>query len=549
MCAMRSAVLLAAAALASLGATAGAQPIIQVRARAFLDGLVASSREGEVIVQGALRDNLGAPVVQAPVEILADGAPVERVTTDTEGRFEAAFALDGSGERRLEVRYEGSSLLDTARAGLPVTVGRNPLRLRLDVPDEIPIRTGISVGVAALDARDVPVPYLKLGLDLDGRPLRAPETDRSGRDEVPLPPMSPGVHTLRLHYGGDARYLPSEVVRELEVARPMAIALARASTAPLQPGDPIVLDVELGPERPDTVRVTLTAEGRPIDDAEVSADGTRFVIDADDVEPGPVRFRALAHAEATGWKDALSEVVTVEVPPPPPPSPWWIRAPALLAALSLLGVLVRIRRRPKAEPPAPPAEVAGPPPFTFEAPAGAQGDGRLTVIVRDGLAGHPLTATVVRLPALAPPPTPGDPRTPDGEQARTDTEGRVIFEAGGDRGDRLWAYAPGYAPSCHPLPRRGGRAVVHLLPVRARMQTLYAEVLDAAGRPPLRFGRETPREASGALTGRGAPGGPLEALTALIERACFGAHEPDERDLIEAFDLAQSVRRGLGRGR
>lgn len=548
---MRFATSAIALALAGLlaAAQAAAQPIIQVRARAFLDGLVASSRGGEVTVQGALRDNLGAPVVQAPVEILADGAPVERVTTDTEGRFSAEFALDGSGERRLEVRYGGSVLLDETRARLPVTVGRNPLRLRLDVPDEIPIKTAISVGVAAFDARDVPVSGLRLGLDLDGAPLRAPRTDRAGRDEVPLPPMSPGVHTLRLHYRGDARYLPTELVREVEVARPMAIALSRPSEAPLMPGDPIVLDVDLGPERPASVRVTLTAEGRPIDDAEVSADGTRFVIDADDVEPGPVRFRALAHAEATGWKDALSEVITVEVPPPPPPSPWWIRAPALLAALSLLGVLVRIRRRPKAAPAAPPTVVAGPPPFTFEAPPDAKASDRLAVAVRDGLDGRPLIATVVRLPVLAPPPTPGDPAVPAGERAETDAQGRAVFDAGGDRGDRLWAHAPGYAPSCHALPRSGGRAVVHLLPVRARMQTLYAEVLEAAGRPPLRFGKETPREASAALTGRGAPDRPLDALTALVERACFGARDPDEADLIEAFDLAQSVRRGLGAGR
>lgn len=527
-----------------LAATAAAQPTIQVRARAFLDGLQASTRGGVVVVEGALRDNLGAPVVRVKVQIDADGETVDEVLTDTGGRFNARFALAGSGERTLRVRFAGSLLLDAAEARLPVTVGRNALRLRLDVPDEVPVGRATTVGVAAYDSRDVPVPELRLNLDLDGAPLRAARTNRSGRDEVGLPPLDPGVHTLRLHFPGDSRFTAAEATREIEVARPMAVALAPASTAPLEPGDPIVLDVTLGPEKPATVRITLTAEGRPIDDVDVIGGGTRFVVDPDDVEPGPVRFRALAHAEAVGWKDALSEVVTLDVPPPPPPSPWWIRAPAILAAVSLLGVLVRIRRRPEAAAPPPPVVDAGPPPFTFVSERQSGASDRLVVIVKDGLDARPLAATVVRLPALSPPPLPGDPTVPRGERAATDAQGQVVFD--GDGGDRLWAHAPGYAPSCHPLPRAGGRAVLHLLPVRARMQTLYAEVLGAAGRPPLRFGRETPREAADALTGRGAPDGPLASLTALVEEACFGAREPDERDLIEAFELAHAVQRGLG---
>ncbi len=536
--------MLAAFALVSIGATAAAQPTIQVRARAFLDGLQASTRGGVVLVEGALRDNLGAPVTGEAVVIRAEGQVVDETTTGTDGRFRAQFALAGSGERTLEVHFKGSLLLADARARLPITVGRNALRLRLDVPDEVTVGKAVSVGAAAYDSRDVPVPSLALNLDLDGAPLRSLRTDRSGRAEARLSPLDPGVHTLRLHFAGNARFTAAEVTREIEVARPMAVALAPASTAPLAPGDPIVLDVALGPDRPATVRVTITAEGRPIDDTAVIGQGTRFVIDPDDVEPGPVRFRALAHAEAVGWKDALSDVVTMDVPSPPPPSPWWIRAPALLAAFSLLGVLVRIRRRPEAAPPAPPAVEAGPPPFTFVSAPRNGGADQLVVEIRDGLDGRALAATVVRLPSLSPPPRPGDSAVPEGQRAATDGEGRVIFD--GDGGDRVWAHAPGYAPSCHPLPRTGGRAVLHLLPVRARMQTLYAELLGDAGRPPLRFGKETPREAAGALTDRGAPGRPLDALTALVERACFGSGEPGEAELIEAFELAQAVRRGLG---
>lgn len=541
---MRCAILVALAA-AVLGGPIGvhAQPTIQVRARAFLDGLQAASRGRAVTVEGALRDNLGAPVAGGEVEVLADGQPVERVRTGPDGRFLAQFELEGAGERRLEVRYAGSPLLDRAEARLPIVVGRNALRLRIDAPDEVDVGRPVGIGVAAFDGREVPVPGLRLGLDLDGQPLRSLRTDRSGRAEVQLPPLEPGEHTLRVHFAGSAIHLPAEAERRIEAARPLALALAAASAEPPGPGDPVVLDVTLGADRPGEVRVTLTAEGRPIADRAVSADGARFVVDADDLEPGPVRFRALAHAEAAGWQDAASEVVTIEVPPPPPPSPWWIRAPAILAGVSLLGVLVRVRRRPRAAPPPPVVAPSGPPPFTFEASAGPAASGRLVVVVRDGLDGRPLRARLVRLARGAPPPTPGEAVPPSGERVETDAEGRAAL--GGD-GDRLWAHAPGYAPSCHPLPRQGGRAVIHLLPVRARMQTLYAEVLAAAGRPPLRFGRETPREAAEALGGRGAPGEPLGELTALVERACFGARAPDEGDLVEALRLAQSVRRGLG---
>lgn len=531
------------AALVGMTPPADAQTRIQVRARAFLDGLQASSRGAQVTVSGALRDNLGAPV--PGVEITISSADAQRARaerTDADGRFRATLQLDGEGERTIQVRWAGHAYLDPVQASVPVTIGRNPINLRIDAPDEVEIGAPAGVRVVALDGRDVGVPRLNLQIELDGEPLRSARTDRNGRAAFPLPPLVVGDHQVKAIWPGDGVYLPAEAEWTIEASRPMGISLSLVGTTPPKPGDKVVLDAQVDPA-PDGARVSLTANGRPIDDGIARGGGYRFVVDPDDVEPGPTTFRALVHSEEPGWRDARSEPLLVEVPPPPPPSPWWIRAPLLLAALSLIGLLVHLRRHPTRERPAPPAEPARPPPFTFEALGADAPADRLEIEVRDALSGDPLAARLVRLPADAPTPPPAEASPPPGQSVETDSTGRAELTGAGDR---LWCHAPGYAPSCHALPRAGGRAIIHLLPLRAELQVVYSAVLATAGRPPLRFGKHTPREAVEPLALRGAPGADLDALTALIESACYGEEPPTIAHLAEAHRLAEAVRGGLG---
>lgn len=516
---------------------AWAEPVVQVRARTLFDGLRAMTRGQRVEVEGTLRDNLGAPVAGGVVELRGPGV-VDRVETSVEGRFVGTLRLAGSGERQIAVAYDGSGLLAGTRAELPVRVGRDALTLRIDAPDEVDRRVSVPVVVAALDGGGGAVSGVMIGVDLDGNRLRQQRTDGQGRIRLDLPPLAAGVHVVRAVFAGSEVFMAAEVERTIEAALPLKVEL-RSAGAP-GPGDPVVFDVRVL-EGPASVRVMLTAEGDPVTDA-VVAGQARLRVDPDDVEPGPVRFRAWAHTAVEGWRDAASAVVTVEVPAPPPPSPWWVRAPVILAALSLLGVVVRLRRRPRA---APPPRVEAPvlaPPFVFEESA-VSGTGAIEVVVRDALSAKPVAATLVRLTWDVATPDPAVVEPPAGEQIATGDDGRARLAG---EGDRLWAHAPGYAPVCHPLPKRGGRAVINLLPLRARLQTLYAEVLAEAGRPPLRFGRQTPREAAPPLVKRGAPDEPLAALTALVEEACFGGSAPTAGDLGEALRLAASVRAGLG---
>ncbi|MCB9536279.1 MAG: hypothetical protein H6704_08435 [Myxococcales bacterium] len=167
--------------------------------------------------------------------------------------------------------------------------------------------------------------------------------------------------------------------------------------------------------------------------------------------------------------------------------------------------------------------------------------------MRDALTAAPLrAATVVRLAPDAPTPAAASVDPPPGVAGTTDRGGRATLDGAGRV---LWAWAPGYAPVCHVLPADGGRVALNLLPLRARLQTLYAEVLQVAGRPALRFGRQTPDEARRPLARRGAPDAAVDDLTDLVRAACFGPTPPAPADLARALALAEQVRAGLGAGR
>lgn len=527
-------------------APASAQLVVSVKARAFVDGLRATSRGHRATLAGTLRDNLGQPVPQASITVQSEGAASATVRTDAAGGFEATLRFTGPGERTLQARFGGSALLAPAEAGTRVTVGRSAVTLRANLPDEIDARRPITLTVTAHDAREAPAPGLWLAVEVDDRPPSRPRTDRNGRASLALPPMEPGLHRVRVRWPGDEDHLPAEIERTVEAALPIAVQLEAAANGPLEPGAPVVLGGRVvGPEG---ATVTLTAEGRPVARTRPGADGRfQIAVDPSDVEPGAVRFRATADTATPGWRAGASAEVVVEVPPPPPPSPWWLWGPASLAALSLLAAAARRGRgRPKAAPrPAPPAPPL-PPPFTFDDLPAATADRTLRVQVRDALTSAPLVgATVVRLAPDAPTPSAADTHPPPGVVGASDRDGRATLEGSGRV---LWACAPGYAPACHVLPADGGRVALNLLPLRARLQTLYAEVLQAAGRPALRFGRHTPDEARRPLARRGAPDAAVDDLTDLVRVACFGPAPPAPADLARALALAEQVRAGLGGG-
>ncbi|MCB9536278.1 MAG: hypothetical protein H6704_08430 [Myxococcales bacterium] len=350
---MRGPLLVAAlVGLVGAPAPASAQLVVSVKARAFVDGLRATSRGHRATLVGTLRDNLGQPVPQAAITVRGDGAAPATVRTDAAGGFEATVRFAGPGERSLEARFGGSALLAPAEAATRVTVGRSAVTLRADLPDEIDARRPLTLTVTAHDAREAPVPGLWLAIEVDDRPPSRPRTDRNGRASLALPPMEPGLHRVRVRWPGDEDHLPADLDLTVEAALPIAVQLEAAATEPLEPGAPIVLGGRVvGPEG---ATVTLIAEGRPVARARPGADGRyEIAVDPGDVEPGAVRFRATADTATPGWRAGASAEVVVEVPPPPPPSPWWLWGPAALAALSLVAAAARRGGRPPAAPAAP----------------------------------------------------------------------------------------------------------------------------------------------------------------------------------------------------
>jgi hypothetical protein len=209
----------------------------------------------------------------------------------------------------------------------------------------------------------------------------------------------------------------------------------------------------------------------------------------------------------------------------------------VVAALSLTGAAWR-RRAQAPAPRSAPSRAAAPPPPPFERrdEATAPGDA-LDLQVVDAVDGRPLVARVVLLTADATVPDAASLDAPPGPAFTTGADGRARLAG---PAAHIWVGADGYAPSCHvcPVPP-GGRAVVRLLPIRAHIQRVYEGVLRAAGRPPLRFGRETPRQAASALAARGGAPESVDALTRVVEAACFGPDEPGPDALTAAHALAE----------
>ncbi len=509
-----------------------AQPQIAVKARAYVDDVRAFARGRDVTVTGALRDDRGQAVPGERVRV-ADTT----VVTGADGRFTTSFVIQTEGRRTLEVRFPGGTLLGAATAQVEVVVGRTEVKIELSVGAEVDAARPVHVDIHVVDAGGADVAGAELRMRLNGADLGRDVTDQAGKALLPLVDLTPGLHLLEVTWPGDNQRLGARAEARIEATHPLRVELAAPQTAPV-PGDPIVLEGRvLGGDDPEVV---LTANGRPAERLRTRAGRFRAVLDPDDLPTGEVTFRATAHTSTPGWRDGASEDVTVHVPVPPPPSPWWVWAPALLALVSLAGVAIRRMPRPdvtRTERLAPPSL----PPFVFEEAAPESG---LVVTVVCAVQGHPVRAIVVRMEPAAHTPHPAGTDPPLGHKVETGRDGRAELPAGGER---VWVWAPGYAPACHALPAAVGRAQVRLVPLRARLQTLYAEVLRAAGRPRLRFGRETPREARGPLLNRGAPADPLVRLTALVERACYGPQAPAPSELREALALADEVRSGLRR--
>ncbi len=527
---------LALAALLLLPTLSSARPTVEVKARQHL--VVNAKAKGlTATVSGALLDDLGIPVPGEPLTIEAEGHR-SKVRTDGEGRFRLELDFDGPGQKHVEVRAAATSLRSAAESRARVEVGRTTVTLRFDAPSEVSVGAPVPVEVTA-STSEGNLRGALIHLSVNDQPLGARATNNIGRADISLDQLAPGLHTLKAVFKGDQGNLGAEATHSIKAMRSLVVELQATNPEPAA-GEPVVLEGQvLGPGA--AVSVVLMAAGKPTERGRTTDAGRfRFVLDPHDLPIGEVVFRATAHTARPGWRDGLSKEVMVTIEEPPPPSPAWIWGPAVVALLSMLGALLRSRSaRPEAAEAAP-TEPMPLPAFTFRA-ATVKRPELLFVEVRNGLDGALMEATVVLMPRGVDPPPPASPEVPPGERARTE-QGTTRLRG---EGDYLWAYAEGFAPACHRLPGGQGDITIHLLPVRARLQTLYAGLLRRAGRPLLRFGRQTPREARRPLAERGAPAKPLDSMTALVEQGCYDAPSPQLEALAAGYNLESELRDGI----
>lgn len=502
-----------------LATPALAQVPVAVRARARFDDVQVHARGRRITLQGVLRDDLGRPVPGAPIR--AEG---QRARTDASGRFTVNLTADHDGPHRLGLAFQGNPLLGPARAEAAVDVGRRAVSLAVNPVGDVPAGQPVSWTARLTDDRGGPEPDARLDWRLGDGPWIGAGTDARGRALLAHGPLAPGVHRLEVAFGGDADRHATRWARGFEATQPMGVTLTRAA------GEGIRVEGRVAPG-PGAVQVVITVDGQPRARRRSGPDG-RWAADLGTLPPGNRQIRALAETDAPGWADAASEALQVVVPAPPPPSPAWLWLPALLglAALAWVGW----RRRPAPRRPQPRSAPLSPLTATLRPCAEPAPQDGFRVSLVDALTGQPVAGMVA---GLASPPEdlhvpPPNARPVDGPIDLAPTPAWI------------WGQAPGHAPACLPV-RAAGHFALALLPASAWVQHRFDRLLGAAGRPTLAFGVETPREAALALTGRGAPAGPVAELVAGVEAACFAPSAPI--DLVHLERLAQAIEGGLQR--
>jgi hypothetical protein len=522
--------------------SASAEPEIVVKARASLTELLTVARGLRVDVEGNLRDNLGQPVAGAEVEIRVGDAAPQAATTDAQGHFRATLLSQGTGARSVEVRFLGSALLGTAAAAGEVTIGRAEVELQLRAPEATAAGGPVDLSVRAVDRRGTPRAGLSLQVALDAQQLQALPTDTNGEIHLTARDLGRGTHRFVVTFAGDDDHLPARVEQPLTAFVTPVVTL-EALPPRLEPGTVLMATGRVDGAPGEALPVVLTADGEPIGGSTTDAQG-RFALTlaSDSLPTGKVEVRVLVAPTEPSLRTAFSAAQRVEVIPPPPPSPAWFVAPAAIGALAAFAAAWRRRPTPLAPSPVPP-RAPPPPPFARRAPP--VDDGLLRIEVRAEATGAPVQARVRLLgseiaPSLLRPPPPG-PAT------ETDAEGRAVIAG---PGTWLWTEAEGFAPdghACHVPP--GGHVVIHLQTPRARVQARHEAVLAAAGRPVLRFGRETPAQSAADLLRRGAPAALVRGFTEAVERGCFGAEAPDHALLAAVEADAVRLTEGFRRGR
>ena len=528
---------LAATLLCAAGAAA--QPRVRVRAESRIElRTERPDAPGSVLLQGVLRDDLGAPLPGREVELQvrsAQGTALRATRrTDRDGAFEVELELAEGDRYQVTAAFAGDAGHERLRVERGLDLARAETHVTMEVPDRGRIdldRESHEVGVRVrtpLGGGGLPVELLD---ELD-RPLARGTTDADGRALFVVASEAlgaPGPGRLKARTPGDRRRADAQT--EVPIVRVRAPRLT-LEASPLEGtvGDSIAVEGGLedshGP-LPDR------AVGLFLGDAHVET----VLTDAEG------RFRAslvLGHAHApaaelaarfesdtSGRPSVESDRLRLSVRAPRTLRWLWSLVPLALTGLLLLLAGTRERRRESLRP-APPQAGVTKAARSRSRPADARLVGQL-LGHRDG---RPLAG---RLELSREGEAIGDslPIGPDGRFEAQLGPGRwnVRFEA------------EGHAPHALTIdvPHRGEWAGVRvrLETWRARALALFRDVATDA-LPGMPFDERTLRE----LQGDTSVPADVRALGRAVERAFYAADAPDASLVAELERRARAILEG-----
>lgn len=518
-----------------------AQPRVSVRAQSRLE-LRASGTPGALRVEGALRDDLGAPLGGRRVDLeLRDAESGIRleggsVTTGTDGSF--AVDLEApAGECIVSASFPREALYDAASAEHRVDVRLAPVdvtlelpggaRLDLDVPSHpLSIVVRSPRGAAALDvelATDTGASLGRVTTDAAGHATATLESARLG-----APSAGRIVATTR----ADLERAASRV--ELAIVR--FRATTTTLTVVLEDDDLVLsggLSTSAGPQPDEAISILA---GEELLGTTLTDDGGRFSLrmprsDLDGLED-PVALRARFESDAPWLTGSESSAIEVRVGSRLPS----LRSIAVVLSLAIaLALVLSTLRRPAAQ-----AELALARSSVVPSARAPGRHVRLGVRLRDARTRAPIAGAEIRL-------TLGDGTT---TVTASDETGRAEATLAGRC--ELAVTAPGYEVLRATIgsPHRGEwlDAELRLSSLRDAAAAPLRSVAERALGSPDAAAVATGREVLAAAERRG-PAPALGALVARVERAAYGAEPPTHADVDEIRAGADTALGELERGR
>lgn len=527
---------------------ARAQPTVRVRAQTRLE-LQVGRTEGAIAVTGTLRDDLGAPLPDRPIELrvrdeAGQSRGARRAATDAAGRVSASFPLE-TGTYRVSATWSGDDGHDAVEVQQPIDLDRAYVRLAVVVSDggrldldapahEIEVTASSSEGGAGLlvEVRD----------ELD-RELARATTDARGAARLSLPSAAlgpPAAGRLIARTPGDARRARAQT--EVPVVRFRATRIAM-SAAPLRVarGDRVEIDGQLFDSQGPLAR---RAVGVFADDVHLQTvltdDQGRFAPSVElDLEEGEAILTARFASDAP-WRTSVGSAPLRIVIDGGGSTPWpWLLGSILACAI----VVAFLSRRPRAvaaraSERAPEAAAPGILTARPVSRAAQQRDVRGRILDADE--GTPVAGARVCLSDAA----------GASVELASDDEGRFAVERLDGESWTLEVSAAGYQRSeaALRLPHRGqwSAVTVRLASLRQLALRRYRPLADALAPQPKWWAFWTPRELS--ERAQGAARAEVVALTDAVERAAYASPAPREAEVEEIGARAAHIARSLDEG-